>query len=303
MLAMTPHPGSADEPATTDVDDGATVFTAVRPRLFGLAYRMLGSAAEADDVVQDTWLRWQRTDRGKVANPEAFLVTVATRIAINVLQSARVRREQYVGPWLPEPVDTSSDPALGAERAEALELGVMMLLETLSPTERASYVLRQAFDYPYERIAGILHLTEANARQLVSRAGRRISAGGRSSVADSTEHRRLLHAFIGAAQRGDLAELEAMFAADVVSTADGGGVVRASRLPIVGRVKLAKFVAAYAPTFWTGVDIHWIDANGQRAAVVRRGETVVAVIAIEAGTAGIERMMWVMNPAKLTRVP
>src|SRR5215471_8348254 len=192
-------------------DDGLSAFVRVRARLFGIAYRMLGSAAEADDVVQDVWLRWQSTDRSVVENPPAYLATTTTRLCINLIQSAHSRRETYTGTWLPEPVDTSSDPALGAERGEALKLAVQELLEKLSPTERAAYVLREAFDYPYRQIADILQMEEANTRQLVSRARKHIADGRRTPVS-SDEQRRFLEAFIGAAQKGDLAGLEGLFA-------------------------------------------------------------------------------------------
>src|SRR5262245_21591882 len=165
---------------------------------------MLGSVAEAEDVVQDAWTRWQSTDRGVVRDSQAFLATTTTRLAINVLQSARTRRETYVGPWLPEPVDTSADPTLGAERGEALELAVLVLLERLSPTERAAFVLREAFDYPYTDIAEVLRVEEANARQLVTRARKHVADGRRARVSH-VEQARLLHAFISAAQAGDLA--------------------------------------------------------------------------------------------------
>src|SRR6476660_7260258 len=147
---------------TTENDDGLSVFFDARPRLFGIAYRMLGSAAEAEDIVQDVWLRWQSTNRSAVENPPAYLATTTTRLCINLAQSAHTRRETYVGTWLPEPVDTSADPAIGAERDEALKLAVLLLLEKLSPTERAAYVLREAFDYPYRQIAEILQTEEAN---------------------------------------------------------------------------------------------------------------------------------------------
>ncbi|HEX4461709.1 MAG TPA: sigma factor, partial [Polyangia bacterium] len=137
----------------------------MRPRLFGIAYRMRGSAAEAEDILQDVWIRWQSTDRSVVRDPPAFLATTTTRLCINLAKSARSRLETYVGEWLPEPVDTASDPTLGAERAEALELAVLLLLEKLPPTERAAYVLREAFDYAYSDIADILQIEEANARQ------------------------------------------------------------------------------------------------------------------------------------------
>ena len=183
----------------------------MRRRLFGIAYRILGSAAEAEDIVQDVWLRWQATDRSAVADAPAYLATTATRLAINVAQSARSRRETYVGPWLPEPVDTSSDPHLGAERGEALEFAVAMLLAKLSPKERAAYVLREAFDYPYRQIAEILQVEEAGTRQLVTRARQHITEGRRTPV-DSGEQRRLLAAFLAAAEQGDLSALEGLFA-------------------------------------------------------------------------------------------
>jgi RNA polymerase sigma factor (sigma-70 family) len=159
----------------TPDDDGISEFLRARPVLFGIAYRMLGSAAEAEDIVQDVWVRWQMTDRTVVRDPAAFLATTATRLAINVMKSARSRRETYVGTWLPEPVDTSADPALGAERGEALSFAVLLLLEKCSPTERAAYILREAFNYPYREIGDILRVEEANARQLVTRARQHVS--------------------------------------------------------------------------------------------------------------------------------
>src|SRR3954454_11499429 len=203
-----------DEPAG-DIEAAVGAFNDSRPRLFGIAYRMLGSVAEAEDIVQEAWVRWQGTDRTAVRNPAGFLTTVTTRLAINTAESARVRREQYVGPWLPEPVDTSADPALGAERAEALELAVLMLLERLSPTERAAYVLREAFDYPYDRIADVLETGEGNARQLVSRARKHVTAE-RPRPVDAREQRRLLAGFLDAARAGDLTALEELLAADAV---------------------------------------------------------------------------------------
>ena len=197
-----------------DLQQAAKVFTEVRPRLFGIAYRMLGSAAEAEDVVQDVWIRWQTADRSLVRDAAAFLATTATRLAINVMQSARSRRETYAGPRLPEPVDTSADPRLGAERGEALAFGVRLLLEKLTPTERAAYVLREAFDYAYRDIANALRLAEANARQVVTRARQHIGSG-RRMPATSTDRRRLLEAFVAASGSGDVAGLEGLLASDV----------------------------------------------------------------------------------------
>jgi RNA polymerase sigma-70 factor (ECF subfamily) len=179
----------------------------VRPRLFGIAYRMLGSAPEAEDVVQEAWVRWQTVDRSVVREAAAFLATTTTRLAINVMQSARSRRERCAGPGLPEPVDTSADPELGAERGEGLEAGILLLLEKLSPRERAAYILREAFDYTYRDIASVLRLGEANARQVVTRARQHIADGRRMS-AKSTAGRRLLDAFLAAIRTGDIAGLE-----------------------------------------------------------------------------------------------
>ena len=185
---MTDSVASPDPRSAEDLEEAAAVFTSLRPRLFGIAYRMLSSASEAEDLVQDVWLRWQTTDRSVVDNPAAFLATTMTRLAINTLQSARARRETYVGPWLPEPVDTSADPYLGAERGEALEFAALLLMERLTPSERAAYVLREAFDYPYGQIAGILELNEPAVRQLVSRA-RKHMAGERRAPASAEAQR------------------------------------------------------------------------------------------------------------------
>ena len=199
------------------------------------------SATEAEDLVQDVWLRWQGTDRSMVHNPGAFLATTTTRLAINELQSARARRETYIGPWLPEPVDTSADPFLGAERGEALELAVLMLMERLTPTERAAYVLREAFDYPYAQIADIRQSTEAAVRQQVSRA----------------------------------------------------------RKVVAGASRVAKFVAAFSSWYWDGVDVRWMTANGQPAAVLHCGDTLLGVVVVDASADGIEQVLWIMNPDKL----
>lgn len=285
-------------PATADLHHAATVFASVRPRLFGIAYRMLGSSTEAEDIVQEVWLRWQAYDRSKVLDASAFLATTTTRLAINAATSARSRHETYIGPWLPEPVDTSGDPQLGAERGEALELAVLLLLEKLSPTERAAYVLREAFEYPYGQIADILQLKEDNVRQLVTRARKHITDERRASVS-SSDQRRLLDAFLAAAQMGDFAALEALFAADVVSLSDGGGNVGAARVPVSGRTRVAKFVTAFARKFWAGVTVTWVEANGQASVLVSRDGVAVALLTISASDQGIEQLLWVMSPTKL----
>jgi RNA polymerase sigma-70 factor (ECF subfamily) len=188
-------------------------FAGARPRLFGIARHVLGNPSDADDVVQDAWIRWQGTDCSQVRDPTAFLLTMTTRVALTAGQSAHARREIPVGPLQADAADLGADPSRIAEQGEALEHALLALLEKLSPAERAAYVLREAFDYPHRRIAEVLGLSEANARQLVTRARARLG-GERRRRAGSAEHRRLLDAFLGAAQTGDLASLERLLAGE-----------------------------------------------------------------------------------------
>ena len=262
---------------------------------------MLGSAAEAEDIVQDAWLRWQGTDRSAVLDPPAFLATATTRLAITFAQSARSRRETYIGPWLPEPVDTSGDPRLGAERAEALEFAVLLLLEKLTPTERAAYILREAFDYSYGQIAHTIRSTESNARQIVTRARKHIS-DGRRKVVSSSQQKRLLTAFISASQKGDLPALEKLFASDVISYADGGGAVHVARLPVQGRERVANYFASVGSFMGAGVTIEWIETNGQAGALVLRNGKAIGLATIEASKEGIFRILLIMRPSKLVAI-
>jgi RNA polymerase sigma-70 factor (TIGR02957 family) len=284
-----------------DLDEAASIFTGVRPRLFGIAYRMLGSVSQAEDLVQDVWLRWQTTDRSVVNNPSAFLATATTRLAINELQSARARRETYIGPWLPEPVDTSADPLLGAERGEALELAVLMLMEKLTPHERAAYVLREAFDYPYAQIAAILQSSEPAVRQLVSRARKHV-AGERKIPVPEAAQRQLLAAFLEAARTGDFETLERLFAADVASVSDGNGARQVSRRAVVGAGRVAKYIAAFSTWYWEGVDVQWVTTNGQTSAVIRRGAELLGMVTVNASESGIDQVLWMMNLDKLAAV-
>ncbi|HZD49462.1 MAG TPA: RNA polymerase sigma-70 factor [Silvibacterium sp.] len=289
-------------PDDTDALERATsAFLSVRPRLFGIAYRMLGTAAEAEDIVQEAWLRWQSTDRGVVRDATGFLVTTTVRLAISLAQSARSRRETYIGPWLPEPIDTTADPTLGADRGEALEMAVLILLEKLSPNERAAYVLREAFDYSYRDIGDILQLTEANARQLVTRARKHVADERRAQVS-SAEHRRFLEAFLSAAQKGDITALKEIFNEDVVSITDGGGITGAARIPVVGSERVAKYIARFASHFWTNVTLSWMQVNGQSSVLITRGDVSIALFTVDATPQGISQILWVMNPAKLAGI-
>ncbi|WP_127505667.1 RNA polymerase sigma-70 factor [Actinoplanes solisilvae] len=281
-----------------DLDEATRVFMEVRPRLFGIAYRMLGSAAEAEDLVQDVWMRWQMYDRETVENPAAFLATTTTRLAINHLQSARVRRETYVGPWLPEPIDTSADPYLGAETGNALEFAVLMLLEKLSPTERAAYVLREAFDYPYGQIADILQSNEPAVRQIVSRARKHV-AGERKAPVSVSAQRELLATFITAARSGDLQGLEKLFAAEVASITDGNGAKNAARKIVVGSERVAKFIAAFSTYFWEGMDARFVTTNGRPGAVFSRDGELIVMVTLDVSDDGIEHIYWMMNKEKI----
>ncbi|MBB4764527.1 sigma-70 family RNA polymerase sigma factor [Amorphoplanes digitatis] len=295
---------TSSEVGSGSVEEAAAVFTAARPRLFGIAYRMLGSVAEAEDLVQDVWLRWQAYDRATVVNPAAFLATTTTRLAINALQSARARRETYVGPWLPEPVDTSADPYLGAERGEALEFAAVLLMEKLTPNERAAYVLREAFDYPYAQIADILRSTEPAVRQLVSRA-RKHMRGERRTPASTAAQRELLTAFIVAARSGDLTALERLFTPEVTSMSDGNGMPRVSRTPIVGVPRVAGFMSAVSGWLWRDLDVRWVSVNGRAAVVLRRdggARPIHAVLTVCATADGIDRVLWMFNPEKIAAV-
>ncbi|GGN48087.1 RNA polymerase sigma factor [Streptomyces albiflavescens] len=284
-------------PTASDLEEAVSVFVQHRARLFGIAYRILGSAVEAEDVVQEVWLRWQNADRSVVVSPVAFLSSTATRLAINVAQSARVRRETYIGPWLPEPIDTSADPEVGAQRAEALELALLLVLETLSPTERAAYVLREAFDYAYAEIAEILQLSLVNVRKIVSRARKHLADGQRESV-DTAEHRRLLNAFVSAAQTGDVASLEALLTPDAVSLSDGNGIRGAARKPVLGRARVANLATAY-PRFWQSVGVELVAANGRTGVMIYRDGEPSTFLTIAAAKEGIYKVMWVFNPSKI----
>lgn len=283
------------------MNQALSVFTGVRPRLFGMAYRMLGTAADAEDVVQTAWVRWQTTDRSAVVDPPAFLTTVTARLAINLAESAHSRREGYIGPWLPEPVDTRADPRLGAERDEALGLAVLALMEKLTARERGAYVLREAFDYSYDQIAEILELDEANVRQLVSRAKKHIADNRRAPV-DRTEQQRLMEAFIAAAQAGDASALEALFAADVASVTDGNGMAHAARVPVVGRQQVAKFLAGFRDLFWSRATVQWVEMNGERSLVYLLDGAIIALASMSASAEGIYQIMWYRHPGKLAAV-
>ena len=220
---------------------------ALRQHGFGVAYRMLGSVSEAEDVAQEALLRLTRQE-GPIDEPAAWITTVATRLSINVLKSARARRESYVGPWLPEPLleDPAPGPASRAELADSLSLALLVLLERLTPVERAAYLLREVFGYEYAAIAGIIEQTEVNSRQLVTRARKHLEASRPRFDADEAARDALLERFLAAAEEGDLEDLEELLAKDAVLYADGGGKVMAAQEPLFGAALIARYMAGVA---------------------------------------------------------
>ena len=218
-------------------------FAACRPRLLGIAYGLLGELTEAEDVVQDTWLRWDRADRQAVRNPEPFLITITTRLALDRLRSARARREVYVGPWLPEPLVTEPEtPETRVIEAERLSLALLTALERLNPVERAVLVLRDVFDLEYAEIADVLEKTPGNVRQIARRARDHVGDPARRQDVSAEEQQRLAAAFLAAANSGDVEAIRELLAADAIMYTDGGGVVTAARRPIYGADKIARFM-------------------------------------------------------------
>jgi RNA polymerase sigma-70 factor, ECF subfamily len=251
---------------------GDRELEALRRHGFGVAYRMLGSVSEAEDIAQEALLRLTR-EEGPIDEPAAWITTVVTRLSINVLKSARARREAYVGPWLPEPLveDPAPGPASRAELADSLSLALLVLLEQLNPVERAAYLLREVFGYEYAQIAEIIERTEVNSRQLVTRARKRLEAGRPRFDADEAARDALLERFLAAAEEGDLEALEQLLAEDAVLYADSGGKAMAPREPLVGAALIARFMAAVAqgPPASGHFETRRVRVNGQPGRVLR----------------------------------
>jgi RNA polymerase sigma-70 factor (ECF subfamily) len=279
----------------------AVDFEDYRPMLLGLAYRLLGSMWDAEDVVQEAWLRWQGTDRGEIREPRAFLVTVVSRLALDQLRSARVKREAYTGPWLPEPVSTAeAGPLDTAELRDTLSYATLHLMERLSPPERAVFVLREAFELPYDEIAGIVGASVANARQIHHRASSRVAEGRDRFQPSAADHAELLMTFIAAAGGGDLAALTDLFHEDVVAWNDGGGKVRAALRPIIGRHKVVAFLHGLVTRYELSA-VEVVDVNGGPALWMRVGEGDQLVI-VNMRDGRIKEIYGILNPDKLERV-
>ncbi|MEU7577834.1 RNA polymerase sigma-70 factor [Streptomyces sp. NPDC041068] len=283
----------------------AEEFETHRPRMFSLAYRMLGSAQEAEDAVQDAYLRWNGARREDIERPAAWLAKIVTNLCLNRLTSARARREEYVGTWLPEPVLTSGGalgPLESAEQRDAVSMALLVLLERLTPMERAVYVLREAFAYSHREIAGVLDASEANCRQLYRRAARAV-AGERSRFEPGRELRQeFVASFLAAAREGDVAGLEKMLAADVTWWGDGGGKVTAARRPILGRAKVTRFLVGGLENFGAAMEFSYAEVNGSPALVAHAAGRLMGIASFELSGGVVTGVRAVVNPDKLAFV-
>jgi RNA polymerase sigma-70 factor (TIGR02957 family) len=283
----------------------ADLLEELRPAAFGIAYRMLGSVSEAEDIAQEALLRLHRLleDGERIESPRAYLATVTTRLAIDELRSARARRERYVGEWLPEPLLSvaDDDPARHAELADSLSLAFLVLLERLSPEQRAALLLHDVFDYSYDEVAHIVGKSEAATRQLASRARRHVDEGRPRFQASPERQEELARRFLAAAQEGELEELEALLAEDVELHGDGGGKAPALARPLSGRARAARTLMAwmrYADRI--GIEIRPVEVNGRPGFMSFDPEgRVVSVMALDVGEAAIEAIHAVVNPDKL----
>lgn len=276
-------------------------FEQHRQHLFAVAYRLLGSAAEAEDAVQDTYLRWHGADQDEIREPAAWLTKVLTNLCLNRLTSARARRESYVGPWLPEPLLTAYTPLDTAELRESVSMAFLLLLERLSPAERAVFVLREAFEYSHREIAEVLDLTEANCQQLYHRAKQRVAQDRRRYDTDGEEKLRITKNFLVAARGGNMAALEGMLAEDVVAWADGGGKSRAARKPIRGRERASVYLGWLATTV-AGLEIRVEEVNGEPAILAFIDGVLTTVINLQIADGLVTDFRAVVNPDKLTHI-
>ena len=273
-----------------------TDLAELRRCAFAAGYRMLGSRADAEDIAQETLLRVQEPiERGEVRSPAAFATTVATRLAIDELRSARVRREEYRGPWLPEPIiERGADPA---ELADNLSFGLLVVLETLGPVERAAFLLHDVFGFGYDAIADALDRSPPACRQLVTRARQRVAARRPRLAVDPLEHRALLERFLAASRDGDVDSLFELLTDDVELVSDGGPSVRAARRPVVGRQRVVTFVTRIVPR-WPG-RVSIVPVNGEPGFVVDGRDRTYLVGTIDVADGRIAAIRWVLNPDKL----
>ncbi|MEV0644874.1 RNA polymerase sigma factor SigJ [Phytomonospora sp. NPDC050363] len=286
-----------------------TLFEAARPRLEAIAYRLLGSASDAEDAVQDTFLRWQSADREHVLVPEAWLTKVLTNLCLNQLTSARARRETYVGQWFPEPVlagDTMLGPADTAEQRESVSMAMLDLMELLPPKERAVYVLRVAFGYRHDEIAAILDISEANSQQLHRRAKQHLADDRPRVEVTAADARRIVEEFLAAAVSGRTEPLVELLADGAIGAGDGGGIVPSLGTPVAGRLQVARFMrgllrSSRSREFAAGGLVFAAVVNNEPALVMVEGERVIGVFSLEPTADGIAAIRMHANPEKLVR--
>jgi RNA polymerase sigma-70 factor (ECF subfamily) len=283
----------------------AEEFEQLRPLLFSIAYRILGSVSEAEDAVQETWLRYAASP-AQPASAKAFLSAVVTRISIDVLRSARVRREKYVGPWFPEPLltDPYQDPERSAELADSVSMAALLLLERLTPLERAVFVLREVFGFGFPEVASAIGRSEAACRQLAVRARRHVDAGRPRFEVDRREREKLAAQFFGALREGDVDGLQELLAADASLVGDGGGKAPALARSIIGAEKVARVLASIFPWLvWIDVALQPREVNGQPGAIFRdRDNKVLFTLALDILDGQIQTIRTVINPDKLGHV-
>ena len=290
--------------STGDVETADT-FEAERSRLQGLAYRMLGSMADAEDVVQEAWLRWEGLGaqrRAEVQRPAAWLTTVASRLALDKLKSAQRQREEYVGPWLPEPVLTDGDPALAAELAESLTMGFLAVLERLAPVERAVFLLADVFAEPYSAIAPVVERSEEACRQIASRARRHVREERQLFQPASARRDDLLNAFLAACAFGQVDDLRRVLGDDVVLVSDGGRDLHAARRPVVGFHRVSRLLCNITGRVPPDSLVAHHEVNGEPGLVFTRGERTSMVMAFEIRSNRIQAIRLVLNPEKLSRI-
>ncbi|RKN45004.1 RNA polymerase sigma-70 factor [Streptomyces hoynatensis] len=290
-------------PAGTGRADPATeAFLAHRNLLFTVAYEMLGSATDAEDVLQESWLRWANVDRAAVRDERAYLVRIVTRQALDRLRALGRRRESYVGPWLPEPLLTAPDVAEDVELAESVSMAMLLVLETLGPTERAVFVLREVFDLDYEEIAGAVGRTPATVRQIAHRARAHVAARRPRGLVSPAETRAVLRAFQRAVETGDLQTLLDLLAPDVVALSDGGGVRRTIPRPILGADKVARLLASGWYRRAAARTVEPVEVNGGPGLLVRLDGEIDGVLAVRVANGRVAGLYHVRNPQKLSRV-
>jgi RNA polymerase sigma-70 factor (ECF subfamily) len=279
------------------------VFTEHRPLLFSIAYRMLGSVMDAEDMVQETYLRWQQAPRDDVQSPKSYLSTVVTRLCIDQLRSAKTQREQYIGPWLPEPLVADETPDEHLALADSLSMAFLVLLERLAPVERAVFLLREVFDYPYPEIARIVDKSEANCRQMTRRAKRHVSEHRQRFQSSPEQIEKIAQRFLQAAQGGDVESLIELLAEDVTLWSDGGGKVSAALNPIYGADKVARFFAGIATKMPPAFSLRLGRVNSEPGIIMYIGKMAYGVISAELSGEKVAAIRIVINPDKMQRVP